>query len=159
VIKTPWLSGWPTNPSLLDLLRLPSPTSVATRSLKPAKSPEQMLSIQVSNMARIRRQAYNVSQKLLSTHNPLTRSVGYGFLSENTDFAKACKDAGINFIGPQPESILAIGDKVHTDLLVTMKKKKKKSVVQASLTDKQCYIFFCRLLPRICLQPRSLQSH
>jgi biotin carboxylase len=37
---------------------------------------------------------------------------GYGFLSENTDFARACTDAGINFIGPQPESILAIGDKV-----------------------------------------------
>jgi hypothetical protein len=38
--------------------------------------------------------------------------IGYGFLSENTDFARACTDAGINFIGPQPESILAIGDKV-----------------------------------------------
>lgn len=39
--------------------------------------------------------------------------IGYGFLSENTDFARACTDAGINFIGPQPESILAIGDKVQ----------------------------------------------
>lgn len=43
-----------------------------------------------------------------------TTQLGYGFLSENTDFAKACTDAGINFIGPQPESILAIGDKVES---------------------------------------------
>ena len=37
---------------------------------------------------------------------------GYGFLSENPDFAKACEDAGITFIGP-PSSILAkMGDKL-----------------------------------------------
>ncbi|MGI6013889.1 MAG: pyruvate carboxylase [Oscillospiraceae bacterium] len=37
---------------------------------------------------------------------------GYGFLSENADFAKACEDAGILFIGP-PSSVLAqMGDKL-----------------------------------------------
>ncbi|KAG0003756.1 hypothetical protein BGZ79_000081 [Entomortierella chlamydospora] len=46
---------------------------------------------------------------------------GYGFLSENTDFAKACTDAGINFIGPQPESILAIGDKIASKNLLAAK--------------------------------------
>ena len=37
---------------------------------------------------------------------------GYGFLSENPDFAQACADAGIIFIGPRPETMRALGDKV-----------------------------------------------
>lgn len=38
---------------------------------------------------------------------------GYGFLSENTDFAKTCEDAGISFIGPSPEAIALMGDKAQ----------------------------------------------
>ena len=37
---------------------------------------------------------------------------GYGFLSENPEFAQACADAGITFIGPRPETMRALGDKV-----------------------------------------------
>jgi acetyl-CoA carboxylase biotin carboxylase subunit len=36
---------------------------------------------------------------------------GYGFLSERPAFARACKDAGITFIGPSPEAITTMGDK------------------------------------------------
>lgn len=37
---------------------------------------------------------------------------GYGFLSENSDFARKVIDAGLTWIGPSPESIAALGDKV-----------------------------------------------
>jgi acetyl-CoA/propionyl-CoA carboxylase biotin carboxyl carrier protein len=37
---------------------------------------------------------------------------GYGFLSENADFAQAVIDAGLTWIGPSPDAIISLGDKV-----------------------------------------------
>ena len=49
---------------------------------------------------------------------------GYGFLSENPDFAQACKDAGISFIGPSADILKIFGDKIEA----------KKAAVKAGIT-------------------------
>ena len=44
---------------------------------------------------------------------------GYGFLAEREDFAQACAEAGIAFIGPKPSAIAAMGDKAVARATVT----------------------------------------
>ena len=39
---------------------------------------------------------------------------GYGFFSENADFAEQCADEGITFIGPMPDSVRVMGDKARS---------------------------------------------
>jgi acetyl-CoA carboxylase biotin carboxylase subunit len=43
---------------------------------------------------------------------------GFGFLSENSDFAAACEKNGLTFIGPSPEAIALFGDKISAKNLV-----------------------------------------
>src|SRR5215813_5867549 len=44
---------------------------------------------------------------------------GYGFLSENEDFADACEAAGITFIGPSGDSMRMMGEKTSARITVT----------------------------------------
>lgn len=42
---------------------------------------------------------------------------GYGFLSENPEFAQKCEEAGIVFIGPSPETMSRLGDKISSKIV------------------------------------------
>ena len=42
---------------------------------------------------------------------------GYGFLSENPDFAQKCEEAGIAFIGPTPNTMRKLGDKISSKIV------------------------------------------
>jgi acetyl-CoA carboxylase biotin carboxylase subunit len=42
---------------------------------------------------------------------------GYGFLSENSDFAKMCNDCGITFIGPNIDCLKNMGDKIESKII------------------------------------------
>ena len=41
---------------------------------------------------------------------------GFGFLSERAEFARQCAEAGIVFIGPNPDAIDAMGDKIQSKI-------------------------------------------
>jgi len=47
---------------------------------------------------------------------------GYGFLSENEDFARVCEEQGIVFIGPKHQAIAAMGDKIASKKLAAQAK-------------------------------------
>lgn len=60
--------------------------------------------------------AYLDSQQVINialAHHCTAIHPGYGFLSESASFAQACLDAGLNFIGPSPDSLALFGDKVR----------------------------------------------
>lgn len=50
--------------------------------------------------------------RIAKEHGATLVHPGYGFLSENPDFARACRDAGLKFVGPDPEKLDGMGDKV-----------------------------------------------
>ena len=54
---------------------------------------------------------------------------GYGFLAENAHFAEVCADCGITFIGPSPESMQLLGDKVSARALA---KKARVPIIPGS---------------------------
>ncbi len=66
------------------------------------------------------RESYLVAEKIIAAAKATGAQAihpGYGFLSENTEFAKRCEDEGIAFIGPKAHSIAAMGDKIASKKL------------------------------------------
>lgn len=66
------------------------------------------------------RETYLQSEKILSIAKKTGCDAihpGYGFLSENAEFAQLCLDSNINFIGPSPEAIDHLGSKTNARLL------------------------------------------
>ena len=71
------------------------------------------------------RESYLVHEKILEAARISGANAihpGYGFLSENAAFAAKCRDAGIVFIGPPPEAIRAMGDKIQSRLRMALVK-------------------------------------
>lgn len=60
---------------------------------------------------------------------------GYGFLSENVNFVKACKAAGITFVGPEPEVMQRLGDKVQAKIVARKAEVPLIEDSQVDLTD------------------------
>lgn len=60
-------------------------------------------------------ESYLNIERIIATakrHNADAIHPGYGFLSENSTFARRCREEGITFIGPCPETMDAMGDKI-----------------------------------------------
>ncbi|XP_023217737.1 pyruvate carboxylase, mitochondrial-like isoform X1 [Centruroides sculpturatus] len=69
---------------------------------------------------------------------------GYGFLSERSDFAEACINAGIKFIGPSPNVVKKMGDKVAAREAAISAGVKVVPGMPTPLTDANDAISFCK---------------
>lgn len=56
--------------------------------------------------------------KIAKENNVTAIHPGYGFLSENSEFARKCKEAGILFVGPKPEHLEMMGEKIRARQLM-----------------------------------------
>ena len=61
---------------------------------------------------------------------------GYGFLSENAEFAAACADAGIAFVGPKPALLQMMGDKTAARALAEKLKVPTLPGTEEAITDR-----------------------
>src|SRR3954454_15298716 len=60
---------------------------------------------------------------------------GYGFFSENADFARAVSSAGVAWIGPPPEAIEVMGDKISSRLAAQRAEVESVPGTTISITD------------------------
>ncbi len=69
---------------------------------------------------------------------------GYGFLSERADFACACADAGLRFIGPTPAQLALFGDKAQARALAQQQGVPLMPGTQAAVTLQEAQAFFAQ---------------
>src|SRR5438093_685125 len=62
---------------------------------------------------------------------------GYGFLSENAEFARACAAAGIIFVGPRPELLEMMGDKTAARALARRMNVPTLTGTERAVTDRE----------------------
>lgn len=61
---------------------------------------------------------------------------GYGFLSENAEFARRCEENGIIFIGPRPDAMAALGDKISAKKVAV---EQNVPIIESSKSDLSNY--------------------
>ncbi|MFY3383235.1 carboxyl transferase domain-containing protein [Paracidovorax sp. MALMAid1276] len=69
---------------------------------------------------------------------------GYGFLSERADFARACAEAGLRFIGPTPAQLDLFGDKAQARALAQQQGVPLMPGTQAAVTLQEAQAFFAQ---------------
>ncbi|WP_298214618.1 carboxyl transferase domain-containing protein, partial [Acidovorax sp.] len=69
---------------------------------------------------------------------------GYGFLSERADFARACADAGLRFIGPTPAQLALFGDKAQARALAQQQGVPLLPGTQAAVSLQEAQAFFAQ---------------
>ena len=69
---------------------------------------------------------------------------GYGFLSERADFARACDDAGLRFIGPTPAQLALFGDKAQARALAQQQGVPLMPGTQTAVSLEEAQAFFAQ---------------
>lgn len=69
---------------------------------------------------------------------------GYGFLSERADFARACAEAGLRFVGPTPAQLALFGDKAQARALAQQQGVPLMPGTQAAVSLEEAQAFFAQ---------------